>query len=1680
MELKSLRNILIIILLINFTFSSILFNIGFENTNGEINIIQAQSASFEELQQLNSRINSLAAPYIIDLNTSIAKPHHNITIYGADKYDCAGISITSGDINGDLINDIIISAPYSWGINNNFGYSGEVYVIFGNSTPSPIIYLNSQPDIVFYGGDRYDYFGTVVTMGDINGDGIWDLLISARAASGRNNLRNNCGEVYIFYGNPSLPSIWDLSTKPANVTIYGKEMSDYIGDALASGDINGDNVDDIIIGGRFTDGPNNNRIYGGEAYLIYGNVSLPPVIDLAVFNTSNYTTIYGGDMTDRFGSDIAVGDVNSDNFDDLIVSAPFGSGLYNNIGVSGEVHIIFGNKSLNSTIDLAKTRANATIFGVDSSDMIGNELTSGDLNGDDFDDIIISAIYVDGENDNKSDCGEVYIIYGNTSFQQNIFVNESDVIIYGQETQDGIGNSIAVGDINGDNYDDLIIGASQADGSRGGNDCGEVYIINGSNSLPSTIDLEYDNPDIFINGAEDSIGSGYYGDCAGTAVLLSDLNGDNKDEIILSARGADGRNNNKDNSGEIYIVLSGGNLLPMPIIESVKLENGQEHDNKTCYAMKYPYLFRVTITVPNNLEDLNTVTLNFPFDYPVQNLKYEWSISTREFVEVLDQYNLANLNPKSEYKNYFGRVWDFNFYLDFNWTYQDENLHAVQVIATGYTGFQDLTSYNDFYRVKTYLNFYGNLTVTGEYQGKLSENGWVRKGEQLTWSGLKVIYDGSNKVYPSKDVGVTVTVTNSSGVAWTGNAGDGEIISIKTYANNYTKLGEKYSVSITGVPYFCDKSSISFKLNIDADGISFSNPFPENITWFSTLNPTCGIRISDSVTNVNSSSIQYRTSTNNGIIWSNWTEIGIHKISHGKGINCTVKPILKDGNNNLIQWRARDIVGNNYTESETCQILVDISRVNFSNPLPNLDIWQNNLSVLCNVTIFDKYSGVNASSIEFSTSTDGIWSYDDWQSTRLTENNNIIHCSVTPNFIEGENNYIRWRARDIAGNPYNISNNYQIRIKLNHPPETSLISPRNRSIINTLSPEFIWESSDLDNDTELYYDIYLSSELDEVIKLNESAHVVSIFQKTSYTLEIPLNDDKIYYWTVIPNDGITQGICKSIVWQFKINTNVEIPTVTLSSPPINSEVTATTPRLSWELIYSNPDFISFDIYLSNSPYPTDLYIEKNRIVKDYKLTTFIIQTPLIPGEIYYWTVIPTANLQDGIIQGECESGVWNFRIGLPTEHVYELNMNVETQNLTVVQGNYTSTKITITNKGTTVDMIGLSLEKGILDANVALEHLSTPIRLSSNEHIALKLEILVPEYAKPQNYSISITAISNGALSENKEVSVTNSIQLTVIEKKKDDEIIDQNDDSGTKSGQYQFGIEDIILWSIVIIILILMIGILLFIYRINKAKKIPLLKSQLLSKLPKHLALQEATGKLEKESKLPSGEETLPILGTPSTISTQYQLPKAILTNAQKLVLLKERFIMGEVSEETYKELKVEFESSKDITLDEEETTPKEFKPPVVEVDIDEKETEEVQSAIKDIEDIDQTENKEVQEVMKDIAIEEQPDIRELISEEPEAKTDIKEPFKEPDLKIGATALKKKKKKILKKGTKIDYPKKNKNKVNENYKKQLQKVKELEEEKYLNTGICVCCGQTLASDVEYCWNCGTRYKVNK
>jgi hypothetical protein len=1543
-----------------------------------------------------SRSNSL----IIDLNRETDYPHHNITYYGGNNAKSIGSSITSGDINGDSINDLIFSSK-SDGPSNNRRNCGAVYVTFGNTIQTPVRYIESQYDMVVYGDEAYDRMGDALAVGDINNDEIQDIIISSKWAYGYNNGKIKSGEIYVLFGNSSLPTKWDLNKTSPNITIFGADSYDEIGHSITCGDINGDDIDDIIFSSIYADGPTNTRNTCGETYVIFGNESIPSKLNLSV---SVNMTIYGRDSMDQMGESIATGDLNSDGYDDIVIGAHWADGFNNQLTNSGESYIIFGNSSdnLNDTIDLSKTKPNITVYGIDYWDYSGRTVATGNLNGDNYDDIIISS-KADGINNNKLDCGEVYILYCNHSISSNLSLSKSNVTIYGKDVSDNIGLSLETGDSNFDNIEDLLIGTAW-----GGNE-GKAYIFYGNETMPKTIDMNDPNQQPDIRILDDKYNTG-------DSAIFGDINGDNKSEIIITSPLADGRCKEQPDIGEIYIILSGGDVLPIPIIDSIILKNGDGDDKNICYAeYNKPYNFRIQVTTPNEINDIKYVELGLAYNKPSINLQIVWTRSTGVFQEIRDPNNFITISNLSNfYSNSSINSWTIDLFVIFNRSYPETFFHTVRAHVKSNSGYNDWLNFtSDIYRVENRFNIIGDLNVTSEIQGKLIEGDWIRGGEKITWSDIKIIYEGTTNIYPPKELGLFITISDSRGNNWSQKHEPFKKISINSSTINESKLNETYSITITGIPWYLDKSDLQFKLNIDADQVTFSNPIPEDDNWFTILNPQCGILISDNSTNINLSTIQYRITTDNGLNWSDWNFNGIQKYQNEKGVNCLVKPVFKEGNSNLIQWRATDVIGNPLNDSTPYKILIDISNVTFSNPKPLDNELQINKSVNCGITVTDLLSGVNASSIEFSTSTSDIWEYGDWHSAQKKNDSNAISCSVTPTFKEGTDNFIRWRAKDVVGNGYHVSDNYQIKIKLNKPPYTTLISPKNRSIIYTLAPELVWSTNDPDNDTALSHSIYLSTDKDQIIDLNKSALLKSNIVNQFFELDTQLEDNTTYYWAIIPFDGKTIGFCTSDFWEFRIQTTVTIPTCTLIEPINNTNISSTTPKLSWILNYFNSSIVTYNIYLAKVPVVGELISEKYMYQEDYKLTTFIVEKPLVRGETYYWTVIPIANHHSGKLEGICRSGQWKFKIELPTEHFYNISMEIESINLTVEQGGIITTNITIMNIGDTSDIIFLEINKGTLNANIAFEDSINKINLLKDEKKKVTLEIIVSPITTPKNYTIQITAESEKAKLDGKEVSVTNSIRLKVLEKAPEDQ---SKDDS-----EKQFGFWDMILWLVIILIIFILLVISIFVYKAKKDKEIPTVKAELMYKPPPHLALPEGETKGEEEILLPGAEEKIvPTLGGPG-ISTRYQLPKAVLTKKQELKLLREKFLLGEIDKETYKEMKNEIENIEDISAEDQDFDLKGKLP----------------GQTKDIE---LEDNQEMEDIDQPNLLSEVEDLETMEQEEFEKTTEIS--VEEPVIDS-----------------------------------ELQDIPE-EVYPFPDDGFCITCGQSLDSDMAYCWSCGTKYET--
>ncbi len=500
----------------------------------------------------------------------------NVTIYGVEADDESGIAVSgAGDVNGDGFDDIVIGARYGDAASNAKNAAGESYLVFGkaNWSATPTIDLANlgAAGVTLYGANIFDYSGRAVSSaGDVNGDGFDDLLIGAVEADAASNAKNAAGESYLLFGKAnwsSTPSIDFASLGTAGVTLFGADAVDYSGRAVSgAGDVNGDGFDDLLIGAHYGDGPSNARIGSGESALVFGKAdwSATPTIDLGNLGPAG-VTIFGANDYD--GSGIAVsnaGDVNGDGFDDLIIGARYGDAASNAKDAAGDSYIVFGkaNWSATLTLDLANLgTAGVTIFGVDVDDYSGISVSgAGDVNGDGFDDVLIGAVGGDYSDNGTENVGESYLLFGKANWSTTPTIDlanllsSAGVTFYGVDIRDNSGLEVSsAGDINGDGFDDLLIGARYADAIDNLKpSAGDSYVVFGKPNWSRSFFLtNLNSAGITISGADALDYSGFSLSSAG------DVDGDGFDDLVIGAAGGGAANNIKLGAGESYLIFGG-------------------------------------------------------------------------------------------------------------------------------------------------------------------------------------------------------------------------------------------------------------------------------------------------------------------------------------------------------------------------------------------------------------------------------------------------------------------------------------------------------------------------------------------------------------------------------------------------------------------------------------------------------------------------------------------------------------------------------------------------------------------------------------------------------------------------------------------------------------------------------------------------------------------------------------------------------------------------------------------------------------------------------------------------------------------------------------------------------------------------------------------------------------------
>jgi hypothetical protein len=397
----------------------------------------------------------------------------HLVVDGESGGDYFGHAVASGDINGDGTHDLIVGA---WGNSAGGLHAGRVYVYYGGSP------ADATPDLVLSGAEEEARAGFSVASGDINNDGYDDIIVGAPGVAAPFGTVGRAG-VYLGGASPSTVPVHVYSANPFQ---YDKQL----GYAVAAADVNGDDYDDVVLGApsSFSNG-------SGYVYVYSGN-------DLGGTALETWTDETGGD---EFGNSVAnAGDTDGNGVDDVIVGAPgYPAGAHR-----GRAYLYFGQSGANMVA--------GPVFDGEPGGWwrLGSAVASaGDVNNDGYADLIAGESQYNGA---YNVAGRVRLYLGGSAMDAT-----EDWSIEGIAQSDKLGSAVAAaGDVNGDDIDDVLLGAPGNKGSA------QVHL--GGAPLDTAIYRRFTG-----STSNDNIGT--------SLVTMHDMNGDGYDEFAIGAPGYNGQ-----------------------------------------------------------------------------------------------------------------------------------------------------------------------------------------------------------------------------------------------------------------------------------------------------------------------------------------------------------------------------------------------------------------------------------------------------------------------------------------------------------------------------------------------------------------------------------------------------------------------------------------------------------------------------------------------------------------------------------------------------------------------------------------------------------------------------------------------------------------------------------------------------------------------------------------------------------------------------------------------------------------------------------------------------------------------------------------------------------------------------------------------------------------------------------
>ncbi|MBI4469239.1 MAG: FG-GAP repeat protein [Acidobacteria bacterium] len=432
---------------------------------------------------------------------------------GACLLYVAALLVRAGSLETDEV--VTMAKIRLWRFSRQFAIGATVVLLVGGVAVPPGFADFSAPTVLAPPASQPG-FGFGLAAGDINGDGKADVI--AGSTQSRVNNLNNAGKVFVYPGGtPKVTAAIELQAPtPESEARFGWNIK--------TGDVNGDTYDDIIVSAIFAGGGTNGK---GGAYVFFGaqnfaqkpadlTLELPPGLNNGA----------------RYGWSVAVGSIDGDNIDDLVVAGE--NVTVNNQPQAGQVYIYRG--SPNFTGALSQTLQSPA---PQRSGSFGNDVAVGDVDHNGFGDVIVGSPGVRVMNFDSS--GQTFIFSGGSMVATTPMATLS---MDSPKAFDRFGFSVASADVDGDSFADVFVGASQPGSPPfGAPGPGNVKFFRGGSPFDSMVDGT-------IAQTPPRNGVGF-----GQVLATGDTNRDGRADLLIGVPLM--QVDNRNAAGELDLVLGG-------------------------------------------------------------------------------------------------------------------------------------------------------------------------------------------------------------------------------------------------------------------------------------------------------------------------------------------------------------------------------------------------------------------------------------------------------------------------------------------------------------------------------------------------------------------------------------------------------------------------------------------------------------------------------------------------------------------------------------------------------------------------------------------------------------------------------------------------------------------------------------------------------------------------------------------------------------------------------------------------------------------------------------------------------------------------------------------------------------------------------------------------------------------